>query len=175
MPPARTVVLTDEAGAALGTADLVAAHTGKGLLHRAFSVYVFRSGRSEVLMQRRAAAKMLWPLVWSNTCCSHPLEGETPAAAGERRLREELGFSVPLSVHSSFVYRAEDDGRGVEHEHVAILVGDALGEVALRPNPEEVAEAKWIGVTELRADMERDPERYTPWFHVGLGKLLTSH
>src|SRR5438552_1937177 len=102
----RTVTLVDEQNHAIGTADLIAAHTGQGQLHRAFSVYVFRNDRSEILTQKRSVEKMLWPLIWANTCCSHPFENETPVEAGTRRLKEEMGFSVHLKERATFVYRA---------------------------------------------------------------------
>ncbi len=171
----RTVTLVDETGAALGTEDIIVAHTGKGSLHRAFSVYVFRKDREQILIQRRAAAKMLWAGIWANTCCSHPFENEGATAAGERRLREELGFSVPLKPVADFVYRAEDPfGKGVEHEYVTILAGDAPEDMEVRPNPDEVMEWKWIDLEELGPDMVAHPDAYAPWFHQGLELLLRS-
>ncbi len=167
----RTVTLVNKQGDAIGTSEIIAAHTGEGKLHRAFSVYLFRHDGQEILIQQRSAVKMLWPLIWANTCCSHPLENEEPIVAGMRRLQEELGIACPLIVGPTFVYRALDPAdRGVEHEHVTILTGDYDGEV--QPNPEEVAAWKWIGVEELKKDMQTHPDLYAPWFHRGLHLLL---
>ncbi|TSC57993.1 MAG: isopentenyl-diphosphate delta-isomerase [Candidatus Peregrinibacteria bacterium Greene0416_19] len=167
----QIVILSNEAGSPYGTADLLEAHTGQGKLHKAFSVYVFRKAGSEILIQQRSAQKMLWPLIWANTCCSHPFEGETPSQAGERRLQEELGFTTPLTEQGTFVYRAEDPGRGVEHEHVTILTGETDG-ADIRPDPAEVAAWKWISLSELAMDMEQNPDQYAPWFHRGLRHII---
>ena len=83
-PSARHVILCDAAGRPSGSADILAAHTGAGQLHLAFSVYVFSPDRRRLLVQQRSAEKMLWPLVWANTCCSHPRAGEPPPTAGVR-------------------------------------------------------------------------------------------
>ncbi len=112
-------------------------------------------------------------MIWANTCCSHPFENESAIAAGERRLSEELGFSTTLSEGPSFVYRALDpNGRGVEHEHVTILTGTAEEQSQLNPDPNEVAEAKWMTVKELQSAMQKAPESFAPWFHLGLKKLI---
>jgi len=165
---ARTVTLVNEHGSPIGTAEIMEAHTGTGKLHKAFSVYVFRKDGQEILMQQRSIKKMLWPLIWANTCCSHPFENETPTAAGERRLQEELGFTVPLTPLQDFVYRAEDpSGKGVEHEHVTLLLGTG-DTAAVHPNPDEVAAYQWINVEALRALMKKKPDDFAPWFHLGM-------
>ncbi len=168
----RTVILSDDNGQSKGSADLFEAHSGNGLLHLAFSVFVFRKQRTQTLIQRRAATKMLWAGVWANTCCSHPLEGEMAQEAGERRLREELGFSVPLTPLCSFVYHAKDPyGKGVEYEYDTILVGDIEEDITINPDPREVQEWKWIDRRELEHDMCAHPDKYAPWLHIGLPKI----
>lgn len=171
-----TVILTDESGQKTGTMEIVAAHTAPGHLHKAFSIYVFRNGGREILVQKRSAKKMLWPLILANTCCSHPREDESPLEAGARRLSEECGFTCPLAESGSFVYRAEDPGRGVEHEHVTMLISDLDDDQKpiLNPNPDEIAAMKWILVEELKREMAKHPEHYAPWFHLGLKKTLFS-
>ena len=165
--PTRQVILCDESGRPTGTADLVAAHTGAGRLHLAFSVYVFSPDRRSILVQQRAPGKMLWPLAWANTCCSHPRAGEAPVDAGRRRLMEEMGVACDLAVGPAFVYRAKDPaGRGVEHEYDVLLVG-TTDEVP-RPDPVEVAAWEWVELGALRRDMRDRPDRYAPWFHQGL-------
>ncbi len=169
----RTVTLTDAQGNALGLADIIDAHTGEGKLHRAFSVYVFRKDRQEILIQKRSSKKMLWPGIWANTCCSHPFENEGSSEAGQRRLREELGFEAPLKEEGTLVYRALDPfGKGVEHEHVTLLVSDAGENIEVVPNPDEVAEYAWRNVEELQNEMAEHPDHFAPWFHLGLTQLL---
>ncbi|MBM3231077.1 isopentenyl-diphosphate Delta-isomerase [Candidatus Peregrinibacteria bacterium] len=171
----RTVILVDEDNNEIGTSEIVEAHTGEGKLHRAFSVYVFRNKGKEILIQKRSAKKMLWPEIWANTCCSHPQNGESARQAGERRLKEELGFTCPLKALSGFVYRAEDpEKRGVEHEFVTILLGLVDETVTPSADPDEVAEWKWIGVEELRGNMRREPAKYAPWFHLGMNAIRES-
>ena len=167
----RQVILCDESGRPTGSADLLAAHTGAGQLHLAFSVYVYSPDRRKLLVQQRAAGKMLWPLVWANTCCSHPRAGETPVVAGRRRLKEELGLECDLTVGTAFVYRAEDPGgRGVEYEYDILLTGTT--DATPSPDPNEVAAWEWVDVDHLRRDLRARPDRYAPWFHQGL-PLLT--
>src|SRR5262245_55051181 len=167
----REVVLCDTSGRPTGTAELVAAHTGQGQLHLAFSVYVFSPDRRRLLIQQRSAEKMLWPLVWANTCCSHPRAGEPAVAAGQRRLREEMGFSCPLALGPEFVYRAEDPhGRGVEHEYDVTLIGMFDGDPT--PAPAEVAAWQWVEVEHLLRDLEARPAMYAPWLHLGLPRVL---
>lgn len=171
-----TVIRTDTAGRELGVMEAVAAHTGKGTLHKAFSVYIFTPDRKKVLIQQRSQKKMLWPGAWANTCCSHPRQGETPEEAGARRLREELGTEAQLKESGSYVYRAKDpSGKGVEHEFVTLLVGIADENLKLHPNPDEVAATKWISVTELQKDMKENPALYAPWLPLGLERIIGSH
>src|SRR5579859_5097137 len=161
----RRVILCDVIGRPQGTAAILAAHTGDGLLHLAFSVFVFSPDRRSLLIQQRSGRKMLWPLVWANTCCSHPREGETAIAAGQRRLQEEMGFTCDLTLGPEFVYRALDpNGLGVEHEYDVILLGTYDGDP--NPDPAEVAAWKWVDLESLQRDMQTNPERYAPWFHL---------
>jgi isopentenyl-diphosphate delta-isomerase len=169
------VILVDEENHPIGSEELVAAHSGEGKLHRAFSVYVFRNFGKELLIQKRSEKKMLWPGIWANSCCSHPVEKETAEQAGMRRLQEELGFTCPLKSVCSFVYRAEDPGkRGVEHEHVTVLLGLVDDTVKVVPNADEVADVEWLPLPVLKKDMRLDPEKYAPWFHLGMNAIKES-
>ncbi len=171
MSELRQVILCDAAGVPLGSQELIAAHTGQGLLHLAFSVYVFSPDRRLLLLQQRSAEKRLWPLVWANTCCSHPHEGEPAVKAGQRRLREEMGLACELQPGPAFVYRAEDPGgRGVEHEYDILLTGVCSDEPV--PNRAEVAAWKWMDIEALERDLRDRPDQYAPWLHLGLPKLL---
>lgn len=167
------VILCNEEGIPQGTLDRAEAHSGKGKLHRAFSVFVFRRNGTELLIQRRSDKKRLFPLLWTNTCCSHLREGEEVTSAGEERLREELGFTCPLTAGPSFVYRAEDpQGKGSEYEYDTILAGDVTDDPAVTPHPDEVADWKWVTLTKLGEDITRNPKQFTPWFLLGLAMIL---
>lgn len=166
------LILVDEENSPRGTATWDEAHASPGLLHRAFSAYVFRKEGEEILIQRRSEKKPLWAMIWANTCCSHPREGEEIVDIAPRRLMEEFGFTCKLTPIDSFVYQAEDPGgNGAEHEHVTILRGD-VREIKPNSNLDEVAEWKWVTVEELQKDMNENPDFYAPWFHIGLKKII---
>jgi isopentenyl-diphosphate delta-isomerase len=168
---ARHVVLCDATGRPHGTAEIVAAHSGEGQLHLAFSVFVFSPDRRSLLIQQRSREKRLWPLAWANTCCSHPRPGESAVEAGQRRLGEEMGFTCPLTQGPEFVYRALDPhGNGVEHEYDVTLLGTYDGNPT--PDPVEVAAWKWVDLDDLRSDLAARPGLYTPWLHAGLPKVV---
>ena len=156
------VILVNEKDEPIGLMGKMEAHE-KGLLHRAFSVFVFNS-KQEVLLQQRAACKYHSPNLWTNTCCSHPRVGETNQQAGERRLQEEMGLQVPLQEVFSFIYKAPFDNGLTEHEYDHVLIGysDAQPQI----NPEEVASWKWLSLEAIKEDILQAPERYTAWFKI---------
>jgi isopentenyl-diphosphate delta-isomerase len=160
-----SLILVNEKDEAVGFATKEECHKGKGILHRAFSVYIFND-KSELLIQQRSKEKLLWPGFWSNSCCSHPRAGEDYEKAGERRLKEELGFSCPLKLLNKFQYQAQYKDIGSENEVCAVLVGHYQGKV--EPAPEEAADFKWISLAELKKDIVKNPDRYTPWFKIAL-------
>ena len=165
------VVLVDEQDLPLGLHDKMEAHVGEGLLHRAFLALVFNS-EGKLLVAKRSADKMLWPLWWDNTCASHPRDGETYEAAGERRLMEELGFSCPLRLTDKFTYHAAFHDVGSEREVCVTLVGFHNGEVT--PNRDEVAEWKWVDVLSLLGELDENADTYTPWLVIALRRLVSS-
>ncbi len=169
-----SVLLCTDDGTISGSADRAEAHAGKGKLHRAFSVFVFRRNGTELLIQRRSDKKTLFPLLWTNTCCSHLRDGEEAASAGEQRLAEELGVRCPLTEGSSFVYRAEDGTRGSEYEFDTILTGDLMQDQEVKADPNEVADWKWVTLTKLGDDIAVNPKQFAPWFLLGLAMVLRS-
>jgi len=167
------VLLVTEDGTPMDSAERAEAHRSPGQLHRAFSVFVFRKGRQELLIQQRSKDKALFPLLWANTCCSHLREGEVFPDAAQMRLYEELGFTCPLKEGPSFVYRADDpEGRGTEYEYDTILTGTVEGNPPLKPAPGEVEATKWIATEELTKDMHLNPLKYAPWFHLALPMVM---
>ncbi len=139
----------------------------KGLRHMAVSVFVL-NGR-DVLLQRRAMGKYHTPGLWTNTCCTHPHWNERPAACASRRLTEELGISglVPEYRHH-LEYRADVGSGLVEHEVVDVFVAEADRDMAIRPNPDEVMDTRWIDCHDLMAEVGRHPDRFTPWLRIYL-------
>ncbi|MFH0769928.1 MAG: isopentenyl-diphosphate Delta-isomerase [Candidatus Peregrinibacteria bacterium] len=170
----RHVILCDQNGNSTSQSDLHTAHAGEGKLHRAFSVFVFRNSQRELLMQRRSLDKPLFCGLWANTCCSHPQEGEDDREAAEKRLREECGFSCPLSAIASFVYRAPDPSEnGTEYEYDTIFVGDLTKPVTLNADPKEVMELKWQSLENIIRDMTHHAKLYAPWFPLALHAIFS--
>ena len=162
----QVVVLVDDQGIPTGTMDKLAAHSGAGALHSAFSVFLYDTA-GRVLLQRRAAQKHHFRNKWSNTCCSHPLPGETVTAAASRRLLQEVGITASAEVVGSFTYRAPDLDSGlIEVEFDYVLIGEYEGDVS--PNPDEVSEVQWVNFQGLREQIALDPEAYTPWLTLAL-------
>lgn len=156
------VILVDEQDQPIGLMEKQSAHIGPHL-HRAFSVFVFNK-KGELLLQQRAFSKYHSPGLWTNTCCSHPRDGETVLEAASRRLMEEIGIQCELREIYTFIYMASV-GKGLtEHEFDHVLIGQS-DEI---PNidPEEVASWKYMSLDNLKKDIERYPELYTAWFKI---------
>lgn len=167
------VELVDDTGQGLGEATVAAAHQPPGRLHRAFSVLlVGPDGR--ILLQQRAAAKTRFPLRWANSCCGHPVPGQSPVEAANRRLTEELGIGpVELTEVGVYVYYAEDPATGrVEFEYDHVLRADVPADLPTRPNPDEVATLRWVDPRELEAHLDIDPRTYVPWLGGVVNRLL---
>ena len=161
------VVLISENDEVLGLMDKMQAHEN-GLLHRAFSVFLFNE-KGEVLLQKRAAEKYHSPNQWTNAVCSHPRDGETYLEAAQRRLKEELGIeAMELSPKFHFIYKADVGGKLWEHELDHVFTGNYDGDFSL--NAEEVSEIRYITMEALDQEMESNPEHFTEWFKIILGE-----
>ena len=154
--------MVDENDNELGLIEKMEAHE-KGLLHRAFSVFVFNQ-KGEVMLQQRAFGKYHSGGLWTNTCCSHPREGETVLEAAHRRMEEEMGFDCELEQQFNFIYNRKLDKGLTEHELDHVVFGKFDGEPNL--NPEEVADYKWVNMQELKSDISTNPAEYTEWFKI---------
>lgn len=166
------VELVDATGAATGSCTVAEAHTAPGRLHRAFSVLLV-DDRGRVLVQQRASVKTRFALRWANACCGHPAPGQPVSEAAAQRLVEEIGVrGVALEEAGVHPYRAEDPRTGrVEHEYDHVLLGRVTPEVAMRPDPAEVAQVDWVEADTLRSGLVTDPTRYAPWL-AGVVALL---
>lgn len=158
----ENVILVNEKDEQIGLMPKMEAHQ-KGVLHRAFSVFIFNK-KDELMLQQRAHSKYHSPGLWTNTCCSHQREGESNIQAGKRRLQEEMGFITDLKDTISFIYKAPFDNGLTEYEFDHILVGRYDEDPIL--NPEEAAAFKWMNLEDVKKDMEVNPQLYTAWFKI---------
>ena len=156
------VILVDELDKPIGLMEKQAAHVDPHL-HRACSVFIFNS-KGELLMQQRALSKYHSPGLWTNTCCSHPRDGETTMDAASRRLMEEMGMACEMHEVYTFIYKAPVGQGLTEHEfdHVFIGQSDDIPQI----NHEEVESWKYMRIDELKNDIQRHPEHYTEWFKI---------
>ncbi len=154
------VILVDQEDRELGTMEKLEAHE-KGLLHRAISVFIVNS-KGEWLLQQRAQDKYHSGGLWTNTCCSHPLPGESSLQAAQRRLQEEMGMKTELKELFHFTYREAMNNELTEHEldHVFIGMSDAVPEI----NPSEVHDWKYLSFVEIQASAQESPDQFTLWF-----------
>ena len=166
MEQLEQVILVDTDGNDIGVAEKIEAHE-KGLLHRAFSIFIFNK-RGEVLLHQRAFDKYHSGGLWSNACCSHPRPGEPLEKAVHRRLQEEMGFDCDLQEIFTFTYRHEFDNGLIENEFDHVFKGyyggfnpPADGEV--NPDPAEVAQHKWVSWDFLVNDIRKNNQHYTHW------------
>jgi len=156
------VILVDENDQEVGQMEKMEAHE-KGLLHRAFSIFLFNN-QNELLLQQRAHSKYHSGGLWTNTCCSHPRSGESVSQASNRRLMEEMGIKAEMESKFHFVYRAELDNELTEHELDHVVFGSFNGEPNI--NPDEVASWKYVSMNEIEEDMKTNPDNYTAWFRI---------
>jgi isopentenyl-diphosphate Delta-isomerase len=156
------VILVDASDNQIGIMDKMEAHE-KGILHRAFSVFIF-DDKNNLILQQRALDKYHSPGLWTNTCCSHPRENEAVEVAAHRRLREEMGFDTALEKAFHFIYKSEFENGLIEHEFDHVFVGKYLGEIV--PDKSEVNTWRSLSISELRREIKTKPEDFTVWFKV---------
>ena len=158
----ENVVLVDRNDNPMGLMPKLEAHE-KGVLHRAFSVFILNQ-KSQLMLQRRALDKYHSPGLWTNTCCSHPRESESNIEAGVRRLKEEMGFTTQLKPMFSFIYKSKFDNGLTEHEFDHVLLGYYDKQPFI--NTIEVSEWKWMSLDKLILEIKNNPEDFTVWFKI---------
>ncbi len=161
------VILVNERDEKIGLMPKLEAHQ-KGILHRAFSVFIINDN-NELMLQQRAMNKYHSPGLWTNTCCSHQRDGETSVEAGKRRLEEEMGFNTPLKETGSIIYKAPFDNGLTEHELDHILIGNFNGIPEI--NQAEVSSWKWMTLEQIQKDIRINPDDYTAWFKIIIDKF----
>jgi isopentenyl-diphosphate delta-isomerase len=167
------LILVDAADHVVGRLSKSRCHDGKGVLHRAFSLLIFNTA-GELLIQQRSASKRLWPLYWSNSCCSHPRSGEAMETATQRRLREELGITCPLHFLFKFQYQAQFDAMGSEHELCSVFIGTCP--LQIKADPNEISAWRWVDPEELQSQLTPPTGiEFTPWFKMEWARIWRDH
>ena len=156
------VILVDENNNQIGIEEKILAHK-KNLLHRAFSIFIFNDS-FEILLQKRAPNKYHSGNLWTNTCCSHPLENLSLVESAKKRLVEEMGIKANLNEVFSFIYQAEFDNGLFEYEYDHVLFGISNNKPIL--NPDEAIDYKWIKISDLKAQIEKNPGNFTVWLQI---------
>lgn len=168
----ESLILVDSEDRVVGHMPKAEAHVGDGVLHRAFSIFLFNSA-GDVLMQQRAPNKQLWGGFWSNSVCSHPRRGETVAAAAQRRLREEIDVDADVTFLYKFEYHAPFGEAGSEHEMCSVFVAHSNAPVA--GNPNEIADFSFMPPHRLDAELAEYPAHYTPWLKMEWPRIRDQH
>jgi len=169
------LILVDKEDQVLGYQSKELCHDGEGILHRAFSVFLFNEA-GELLMQQRGETKRLWPMVWSNSCCSHPRRNESMTHAACRRTEEELSITMsnPLHYLFKFTYQARYGDAGSEHELCSVFVG-FINFDTVYPNETEVNDWRFVDVKTLDEELLREPEHFTPWMKLEWQRLRSEY
>ncbi|UTV41915.1 isopentenyl-diphosphate Delta-isomerase (plasmid) [Ensifer adhaerens] len=158
----ETLILVDRQDNVNGFGEKLPVHQ-EGLLHRAFSIFLFDK-HHRLMLQRRALEKYHSGGLWTNCCCGHPRPGEETEAAARRRLREEMGIDCELYWTTSFIYRSSVSNGLIEHEFDHVFVGTFNGEP--HPTPKEAADWKWVEKTDLLNWISKTPDDFTVWFRT---------
>ena len=171
----EVLILVDSNDQAIGELSKRACHDGQGVLHRAFSVFLFDYD-NRLLVQQRAASKRLWPLYWANSCCSHPRVGEDMSLATQRRMEEELGVTTPLAYAYRFEYHAQFGDLGSEFELCSVFLG-RIEPSRLRPNPTEIEATQWLALDEVDAWTRSNDAHnaVAPWFRMEWQRFRGGH
>jgi isopentenyl-diphosphate delta-isomerase len=166
------LILVDPDDNETGFLSKAECHDGDGVLHRAFSVFLFNSN-GELLLQQRAAGKRLWPMYWSNSCCSHPREGESVPEAASRRLQDELHAASDLKFVYKFVYQAPFGELGSEHELCHVFLGRI--ESGPSANETEIEAIRYVSAEALEREFLETPQQFTPWFRMEWQRLTEAY
>ena len=165
------VILVDKNDKEVGSMEKQEAHT-KGLLHRAFSVFIFND-KNELLLQRRALKKYHSGGLWTNTCCSHPRQNETTLDAANRRLVEEMGMRCIIKKQFDFIYKAKLANNLYEHEFDHVFFGFSNEQPQI--NTDEVEEYTYKTLEDIGNEIKTNPEKYTEWFKICFKEVIKSH
>lgn len=161
------VILVNQQDEQIGLMEKLRAHES-AVLHRAVSVFIFNK-KGELLIQKRASDKYHGAGLWTNTCCTHPCDGESNVECAHRRLREEMGFEAQLDERFSFTYKSNVENGLIEHEFDHVFFGVYDGEI--KPDPKEVEDYTFVSLGNVSKDADQHPEQYSIWFRIILEKF----
>ncbi len=161
------LILVNEKDEPTGTMEKMEVHQ-KALLHRAFSIFIFNS-KGDMLLHRRAFNKYHSAGLWTNACCSHPIDGQETITAATKRLQEEMGFTVSLQKAFDFTYKAALDNGLTEHEYDHVFIGYYDGEI--HPDKEEVQDFCFVNMSAIQISIQTHPQKYTEWFKIAFPKV----
>jgi len=161
------LILVDEHDEQVGVMEKMEVHR-KALLHRAFSIFIFNS-RGDMLLQQRALSKYHSAGLWTNACCSHPGNGQQTKDAAERRLQEEMGFSVSLQKVFDFTYKAAFENGLTEYEYDHVFTGIYDGDIF--PDKDEVSDYCFMSMDEIKRSIQSHPGKYTEWFKIAFPRV----
>lgn len=162
------IIVVDEYDNVIEPIEKIDAHR-KGVLHRAFSIFIFNSN-NQLLLQKRNQSKYHSGGLWTNSCCGHPKYNEILEDAVHRRLKEEMGFNCELTEKLSFIYKANLENNLIENEFDHVFIGKYDGEIV--PNVDEVEDFKWINIDEVKLDVVNNPHKYTYWFKYIIDRVV---
>lgn len=162
------LILVDSEDRQTGCLSKADCHDGDGVLHRAFSIFLF-DDEGRLLLQKRAAGKRLWPGYWSNSCCSHPRDGESTEVAAGRRLEDELHTGSELQFVYRFIYQAAFGELGAEHELCHVFLGRVDGDPSA--NDTEIEALRYVSAADLDREFSATPNAFTPWFKLEWERL----
>jgi isopentenyl-diphosphate delta-isomerase len=159
------IVFVTEDGAPTGeTGPKLASHHERTRLHLAFSCYLFRRRDNAFLITRRGLEKKVWPGVWTNSVCGHPVPGEVLEDAVRRRAAFELGLPELTGLRCvvpRYVYQTPPFNGIVEHEFCPIFTATVDEDPA--PNPGEVEDFRWLGWSDYVRLLEQDERSMSYW------------
>ena len=161
------LILVDYKDRQIGSCDKETAHREKKR-HRAFSVFIYHGNR--MLIRMRNPQKYHSGGLWANACCSHPRLGEELTEAVERRMMEEIGVSCGVEELFSFTYFTKFSDRMYEYEFDHVFLGDYDGKIL--PDPEEIAQVRWIELEELKRELTECPEQFSSWFLIAAPRVI---
>ena len=161
------LILVNEKDERTGTMEKMEVHQ-KALLHRAFSIFIFNS-KGDMLLHQRALNKYHSAGLWTNACCSHPIDGHEIMATATKRLQEEMGFTTPLQKAFDFTYKAALGNGLTEHEYDHVFIGYYDGEI--NPAKDEVKDFCFVSMEGLKIAIQTHPQKYTEWFKIAFPKV----
>jgi isopentenyl-diphosphate delta-isomerase len=164
------LVLVNEQDEPIGEIEKMEAHQ-KGLLHRAFSVFIF-DDKGRMLLQQRAMSKYHSGGLWTNACCSHPHPRENTLASAKKRLKEELGFETEIKPLFTFIYKANFENGLIEYEFDHVFTGIYSGEIT--PNEHEVMDFRYASTDDLETELQQHPEKFTAWFRIAFQRIRST-